>query len=64
MTSDYTINEYIRKALVSIINDSDYLVIKADQNSPRNGTPYCTVKVMASKPVSWEEFSREDISGS
>lgn len=61
MTSDDTINTYIRDALVGIINDREYLVIKADQNAPRRKQPYCTVKIMASKPVSWEEFSREDI---
>lgn len=64
MTSDDTINAYIRKALESIINDSEYLVIKADQNSPRKKQPYCTVKVMASRPVSWEEFSNLDVNES
>lgn len=62
MTSDDTINTFIREALVKIINDKEYLVIKADQNSPRKKQPYCTVKIMVSKPVSWEEFSHKDIS--
>lgn len=61
MTSDNTINEYIREALELIINDKEYLVIKADQNSPRKTLPYCTVKIMASRPNSWEEFSHKDI---
>lgn len=60
MTSDNTINEYIRNALVQIVDDKTYLVIKGDQNAPRNNTPYCTVKINASKPVSLEEFSSKD----
>jgi len=60
MTSDDTINEFIRGALEEIISDSSYLVIKADQNSPRPKVPYCTVKVMASRSRSLEEFSEEN----
>lgn len=60
MTSDDTINEYIREVLEVIINDKDYLVIKADQNSPRKKQPYCTVKVLASRSASYEEFSYAD----
>lgn len=61
MTSDDKINEFIREALEKIINDKDYLVIKADQNAPRKEQPYCTVKIMASRPSSWEEFSHKDV---
>jgi hypothetical protein len=61
MTSDDTINEYIRDALNLIINDPSYLVIKADQNSPRKNQPYCTVKVISSRTKSYEEFSNENI---
>lgn len=60
MISDDTINKYIRDVLVTIIDDPTYLVIKADQKSPRKDTPYCTVKVMASKSSSLEEFSEVD----
>lgn len=55
MTSDEKLNEYIREALELIIDDSSYLVIKADQNSPRKNQPYCTVKVISSRPASLEE---------
>lgn len=57
MTSDDTINEYIREAIELIINDKDYYVIKADQNKPRKNKPYCTVKITASKSMSLEEYS-------
>lgn len=60
MTSDDTINKYIREVLRVIINDPSYLVIKADQNAPRPETPYCTVKVLGSKSASLEETSYED----
>lgn len=60
MTSDDTINKYLRDVLVLIINDPTYLVIKADQNSPRREEPYCTIKVMASKSMSLEEYSEAD----
>ena len=60
MTSDDTINKYIRDVLVKLIDDASYLVIKADQNSPRRKEPYCTVKVMASKSASLEEYSWKD----
>jgi hypothetical protein len=61
MTSDDKINGYIREALELIINDSKYLVIKADQNAPRKTLPYCTVKIMASRSSSWDDFSHKGI---
>ncbi len=60
MTSDDTINKYLRDVLVYIIDDVDYLVIKADQNSPRPKVPYCTVKITSSRSASLEEFSFAD----
>ncbi len=60
MTSDDTINAYIRTAVETIVDDSSYKVIKADQNAPRPKYPYCTVKVLDSVAMSYEEFSKED----
>lgn len=60
MTSDNVINTYIREAIELIVNDSSYQVIQADQNAPRPKKSYCTIKVLASKSSSLEEFSHVD----
>jgi hypothetical protein len=60
MELEEAINKLVRDITSTIINDSNFISIRAQQNAPRPSGSYASVHVTSDKSIGWEEFKTEN----
>jgi len=60
MLLEEAINQLLRTIINTIVDDAEFMAIRAQQNAPRPSGSYATVHVSTDTSVGWEEFKEEN----